>query len=82
MNKLTIYIKKILAKDYILNNYLISVQNKKMIIVLTRKNYESDEVQLSFIIMNPYYINQMRRKYNKHTYYDKFRTPEKNVDYH
>jgi oligosaccharyltransferase complex subunit beta len=52
------------------------------------KNYESDDVQLSFIMMNPYYINQMRRFYNKPTYYAKFRAPEKHgvfkfiVDYH
>ena len=52
------------------------------------KNYESDDVQLSFIMMNPYYINQMRRLYNKPTYYAKFRAPEKHgvfkfiVDYH
>ena len=54
----------------------------------TWKNYESDDVQLSFIMMNPYYINQMRRQYNKPTYYAKFRAPEKHgvfkfiVDYH
>ena len=29
------------------------------------KNYESDDIQLSFIMMNPYYINQMRRLHNK-----------------
>jgi oligosaccharyltransferase complex subunit beta len=52
------------------------------------KNYESDDVQLSFIMMNPYYINQMKRLYNKPTYYVKFRAPEKHgvfkfiVDYH
>jgi len=52
------------------------------------KNYESDDIQLSFIMMNPYYINQMRRLHNKPTYYAKFRAPEKHgvfkfiVDYH
>ena len=52
------------------------------------KNYDSDDVQLSFIMMNPYYINQMKRLYNKPTYYVKFRAPEKHgvfkfiVDYH
>ena len=25
------------------------------------KNYESDDVQLTFLMMNPYYINQMKR---------------------
>ena len=52
------------------------------------KNYESDDIQLSFIMMNPYYINQLRRLHNKPTYYAKFRAPEKHgvfkfiVDYH
>ena len=47
-----------------------------------------DDIQLSFIMMNPYYINQMRRLHNKPTYYAKFRAPEKHgvfkfiVDYH
>jgi oligosaccharyltransferase complex subunit beta len=54
----------------------------------TWKNYESDDVQLSFLMMNPYYINQMKRIYGKPTYYAKFRAPEKHgvfkfiVDYH
>ena len=52
------------------------------------KNYESDDIQLSFLMMNPYYINQMKRIYGKPTYYVKFRAPEKHgvfkfiVDYH
>ena len=52
------------------------------------KNYESDDIQLSFIMMNPYYINQLKKQYNKPTYYAKFRAPEKHgvfkfiVDYH
>ena len=54
----------------------------------TWKNYEADDIQLSFIMMNPYYINQMRRLYGKPTYFAKFRAPEKHgvfkfiVDYH
>ena len=52
------------------------------------KNYDADDIQLSFIMMNPYYINQMKRLYGKPTYYAKFRAPEKHgvfkfiVDYH
>lgn len=53
------------------------------------KNYIADDLQLSFDMMNPYYINQMRRlSYDKPTYYAKFRAPDKhgvfkfNVDYH
>ena len=52
------------------------------------KNYEADDIQLSFIMMNPYYINQMKKIYGKPTYYAKFRAPEKHgvfkfiVDYH
>ena len=41
------------------------------------KNYDADDIQLSFIMMNPYYINQMKRLYGKPTYYAKFRAPEK-----
>jgi len=54
----------------------------------TWKNYDVDDIQLSFIMMNPYYINQMKRIYGKPTYYAKFRAPEKHgvfkfiVDYH
>ena len=54
----------------------------------TWKNYESDDVQLTFLMMNPYYINQMKRIHGKPTYYAKFRAPEKHgvfkfiVDYH
>ena len=54
----------------------------------TWKNYEADDIQLSFIMMNPYYINQMKKLYGKPTYYVKFRAPEKHgvfkfiVDYH
>ena len=54
----------------------------------TWKNYESDDIQLSFIMMNPYYINQLKKIYGKPTYYAKFRAPEKHgvfkfiVDYH
>ena len=53
------------------------------------KNYVSDDIQLTFLMMNPYYINQMKRlSNNKPTYYVKFRAPEKHgvfkflVDYH
>ena len=54
----------------------------------TWKNYDADDIQLSFLMMNPYYINQMKRLYGKPTYYAKFRAPEKHgvfkfiVDYH
>ena len=54
----------------------------------TWKNYEADDIQLSFIMMNPYYINQLKKMYGKPTYYAKFRAPEKHgvfkfiVDYH
>ena len=54
----------------------------------TWKNYDADDIQLSFIMMNPYYINQMKRLYGKPTYYAKFKAPEKHgvfkfiVDYH
>ncbi len=54
----------------------------------TWKNYDADDIQLSFIMMNPYYISQMKRIYGKPTYYAKFRAPEKHgvfkfiVDYH
>ena len=55
----------------------------------TWKNYVSDDIQLTFLMMNPYYINQMKRlSNNKPTYYVKFRAPEKHgvfkflVDYH
>ena len=54
----------------------------------TWKNYESDDVQLTFLIMNPYYINQMKRILGKPTYYVKFRAQEKHgvfkfiFDYH
>ena len=52
------------------------------------KNYDADDIQLSFLMMNPYYINQLKRIYGKPTYYAKFRAPEKHgvfkfiVDYH
>jgi oligosaccharyltransferase complex subunit beta len=52
------------------------------------KSYEADDIQLSFIMMNPYYINQLKKLHGKPTYYAKFRAPEKHgvfkfiVDYH
>ena len=72
-------------KDYL--EYYIDILEYDYI-TDTWKNYDSDDIQLSFIMMNPYYINQMKRLYGKPTYYAKFRAPEKHgvfkfiVDYH
>ena len=53
------------------------------------KNYVTDDMQLSFEMMNPYYINKMSRLSNdKPTYFVKFRAPDKHgvfkfiIDYH
>ena len=67
------YYIDILEYDYINDNW---------------KNYDADDIQLSFIMMNPYYINQLKKLHGKPTYYAKFRAPEKHgvfkfiVDYH
>ena len=72
-------------KDYL--EYYIDILEYDYV-TNTWKNYDADDIQLSFIMMNPYYINQMKRLYGKPTYYAKFRAPEKHgvfkfiVDYH
>ena len=72
-------------KDYL--EYYIDILEYDYV-TNTWKNYDADDIQLSFLMMNPYYINQMKRLYGKPTYYAKFRAPEKHgvfkfiVDYH
>lgn len=42
------------------------------------KPYLSDDIQLEFVMMNPYYINQMKLlSSDKPTYFVSFRAPEK-----
>jgi oligosaccharyltransferase complex subunit beta len=44
----------------------------------TWKPYLTDDIQLEFTMMNPYYIQQMKMiSSNKPTYYNSFRAPDK-----
>ena len=48
-----------------------------IMLMIHEKRNVIDDIQLSFLMMNPYYINQLKRIYGKPTYYAKFRAPEK-----